>query len=448
LLQKSSAHIHVMAMEMCCELIEKAEAGEIKWIKAEKPDHISTDYAFVVSATDDLETDKHVSTLARESNIPVNVVDRPALSDFIFPAIIDRSPVIVAVSSSGTAPVLARRVRAQIETLLPTNLGRLADLAERFRGTVKTMFPTERARRIFWEKFFDGDGAQSFLKGDEDKAHETLLKAVNDASSGSDGLGRVLLVGAGPGDPDLLTMRAFRALQNADLIVTDRLVDDRILDLARRDAERLYVGKESGKHTVHQSVINRVIANAASKGQTVVRLKGGDPFIFGRGGEEMDYLQKRGIAVEIVPGITAATGAAASANIPLTHRDFASSVSFITGHLKEDGQEHDWEYLARKNQTLVFYMGLENAKHISKKLIQAGLGSDTPSAIIENATRPNQRVITGSLAGLEAMILANGVQSPALLMIGEVTKFAKSETETQSTPNQETAASVAQQQAV
>ncbi|WP_420549977.1 siroheme synthase CysG [Curvivirga sp.] len=440
LLEKASARIHVMAVEMCCELQEKAESGKIEWLKGETPHVISSEYAFVVSATGIDELDREVSEKARESNVPVNVVDRPELSDFIFPAIIDRSPVMVAVSSGGTAPVLARRIRAQIETLLPTNIGRLADLSEKFRGAVKALFPTERQRRAFWERYFDGEAASNFLAGNEDDAQEKLMTAVNDASNGKIGEGRVLLVGAGPGDPDLLTMRAFRALQNADLIVTDRLVDDRILDLARRDAERLYVGKEKGKHTVHQSLINRVIASAAQKGQTVVRLKGGDPFIFGRGGEEMAYLEDKGISVEIVPGITAATGAAAAANIPLTHRDFASSVSFITGHVKDGGEEPDWDHLASSRQTLVFYMGIDNAGRISGKLMQAGLPADMPAAIIENATRPNQRVIKGSLAGLEAMILANNVQSPALLVIGEVTRFAKTDFNKFITNNKESSA--------
>lgn len=424
LLEKASAQIQVMAMELCCELEEKATSGTLTWIKAELPEKISENYSFIVSATNDLKLDQAVSEISRAANIPVNVVDRPTLSDFIFPAIIDRSPILVAVSSSGTAPVLARRIRGQIEAILPANIGQLAELAEKFRGAVKSLIPTEMMRKNFWEKYFDGDSAKQFLSGDESSAHEALFTAVNDASNGKTPEGKVLLVGAGPGDPDLLTMKAFRALQNADLIVTDRLVDDRILDLARRDAERLYVGKEKGNHTVPQSVINRVIANAAKEGQTVVRLKGGDPFIFGRGGEEMSYLQKKNITVEIVPGITAATGAAAAANFPLTHRDHATSVAFVTGHVKEGGDEPDWDHLASSKQTLVFYMGLENAGRISAKLMQAGLSPNIPTAIIENATRPNQRVIKGSLAGLEAMTLAHAIESPSLLVIGEVTKYA------------------------
>ncbi len=424
LLLKYSSNIHVIADDLCDELVKKEKSGHIEWTPSRYPKEINSDFAFVVSATNNDHIDLKISAMAHKANVPINVVDKPNLSDFIFPAIIDRSPIMVAVSSSGASPVLARRIRGQIEVTLPANIGQLAQLAKNFRNTVKTLLPKEINRKIFWENYFDGISAKRFLTGDQSKAQEALFKAVNDTSFQDKPIGRVQLVGAGPGDPDLLTMRAFRALQNADLIVSDRLVDERILDLARRDAERLYVGKEKGKHTIHQSLINRVIANAAEDGQTVVRLKGGDPFIFGRGGEEMEYLKRRNIEVEIIPGITAATGAAAAANFPLTHRDLASSVTFVTGHIKENGLDIDWDHLATKRQTLVFYMGIENAGIITGKLLKAGLPARTLAAIIENATRQNQRVLKTNLAALEATILRHRVKSPSLLVIGDVTKFA------------------------
>lgn len=425
LLHKAQARICVVAPKMCAELLDQAQAGEIDWIgrPAEKADIQGAKLVFAATGLD--EVDVQVADWAREEGVTVNAVDRPSHSDFIMPAIIDRSPIVVAVSSGGSAPVLARNIRAQIESILPSRLGQLASFADRFRSAVKAMFKSDTEKRRFWEGFFKSPIADLVLQGDEAKANEAMLSAVNNPTFGQSDAGKVVLVGAGPGDPDLLTLRALRALQEADLIVYDRLVDDRVLDMARRDAERLYVGKKQGQHTVHQSIINRVLGDAALRGRKVVRLKGGDPFIFGRGGEEMEYLEERGIQVEIIPGITAATGAAAAAGIPLTHRDHASAVTFVTGHMKDGGVEPDWDSLAASNQTLVFYMGLGSAGRISAKLMEAGLSPDIPAAIVENATRIDQRTIKGSLAGLEAMVLANGISAPSLIVVGDVAAYAK-----------------------
>lgn len=428
LLHKAQARLCVVAPSMCSELLDQADAGEITWVNrpVEKADIEGARLVFAATGLEDI--DVKVASWARESGVTVNAVDRPAHSDFIMPAIIDRSPIVVAVSSGGSAPVLARNIRAQIESILPSRLGQLARFADRFRSAVKAMFHTDTEKRRFWEGFFKSPIAGLVLQGDEGKANEAMLAAVNNPAFGQSDAGKVTLVGAGPGDPDLLTLRALRALQEADLIVYDRLVDDRVLDMARRDAERLYVGKKEGQHTVHQTIINRVLGDAANRGRKVVRLKGGDPFIFGRGGEEMEFLEQRGVQVEVIPGITAAIGAGAAAGIPLTHRDHASAVTFVTGHSKDGGVEPDWNGLAASNQTLVFYMGLGNAGRISAKLMEAGLPADTPAAIVENATRIDQRTVKGSLAGLEAMVLANGIDAPSLIVVGDVAAYAKQQT--------------------
>jgi len=371
-----------------------------------------------VAASGEDALDTKVAAAARDRGVPVNVVDRPDLSTFVFPAIVDRGEVVAAVSTGGAAPVLARRLRQRIERALPDGVGRLAAFARAFRPTVAALVPTT-ARRRFWEEVFDGPVAAAVLAGDPPKARERMMRALNRARRGDQGaVGRVLLVGAGPGDPDLLTLKALNALHDADAIVYDDLVDERILGLARRDAERIAAGKRKGRHRLSQDAINALLVARARAGQTVVRLKGGDPMLFGRGGEELAYLRAYGIDVEVIPGITAALGCGAAAGLALTHRDHAHAVTFVTGHRAQDG-DTDWRALAAPGHTVVVYMGASSAAAIAERLIGLGRDPETPAAIIENGTRPEQRVLTGRLADLGG--LAEGVSGgPALIVIGEV----------------------------
>ena len=373
----------------------------------------------IISASGDVETDHRVSHAARNAGVPVNVVDDAARSTFVVPAIVDRDAIVIGIASGGAAPVLARRVRAQIEALLPARLGELARFAGAFRNSVKAVVPNADLRRRFWDRFFDGPLAQKMLSGPNQANRDAMLALVN--SGHADPLsGSVAIVGAGPGDPDLLTLKALRALQSADVIVYDRLVGERILDLARRDAERIFVGKAKDNHTLGQDDINALLAAKARAGLQVVRLKGGDPFIFGRGGEERDYLVARGVEVTVVPGITAATAAAAAASVPLTHRDTAQAVTFVTGHRRRGAPDIDWAGLARLDHTIVVYMGLTNAQQISDQLVNNGLSPTTPVAIIENATLPGEQILAATAATFPAIAIDHGLVGPALIIIGDV----------------------------
>lgn len=375
----------------------------------------------VIAATDNREVNAQVSQAARARGIPVNVVDDPELSTFILPAIVDRSPVIVAVGTGGNAPVLARFVRTQIETLLSPQLGKLAALAGRWRDRVKQSLKTVTERRRFWERVFDGPVATHTLAGRDSQAEFELHRELRRAGEKTqDEVGEVYLVGAGPGDPDLLTLKAVRLLQQADVILYDRLVSEEVLARARRDAECIYVGKEPGNHNVTQARIHELMVELALQGKRVCRLKGGDPFIFGRGGEELEVLAQHKIPFTVVPGITAALGAAASAGIPLTHRDHAQSVSFVTGHTREADEPVDWGELARAGHTSVFYMGLAQLRTIVAELTAAGAPASRPAAVIERATFPDERVIAGTLASLVEKVEAAGVKSPSLLIVGDV----------------------------
>lgn len=380
-------------------------------------------YALVVVADADSDKAETIAAAAGHANTPVNVVDRPDLSTVVFPGIVDRDPVLVAIGSSGAAPVLVRRLREQIEAVLPQRLGHLARFAQRFRSAVASAHPESGRRRRFWESVFDGPIARLVLEGREDQAANAMLRLVNQTETGAPG-GSVALVGVGPGDPDLLTLRALRAMQDADVIVYDRLIGSQILDYVRRDAERIYVGKSKGRHTVPQDRINRILIDRARTGQRVVRLKGGDPFVFGRGGEELDVLRAAGIATEVVPGITSATGCAAAARIPLTHREHASAVTFVTGHGADGRADLDWPSLAALEHTLVIYMGLSTAGTLASRLIGHGKDPFTPAAIIENGTRPNQRVVTGSLADLGMLVARHAITGPALIVVGAVAGLA------------------------
>jgi len=374
-----------------------------------------------IAATDDEPLNAQVSRDAKARCIPVNVVDAPALCSVIFPAIVDRSPLLVAVSSGSDAPVLARLLRAKLETWIPASYGELAGLAKRFRGQVKKLFPNVQQRRVFWEEVFQGQIADRVLAGKGAEAQQLLEAKLSGAASQA--LGEVYLVGAGPGDPDLLTFRALRLMQQADVVLYDRLVAPAILELCRRDAERVYVGKRRAEHALPQEQINQQLVTLARQGKRVLRLKGGDPFIFGRGGEEIEELAAHGIPFQVVPGITAASGCAAYAGIPLTHRDYAQSVRFITGHLKDGSCDLPWADLTAPAQTLVFYMGLVGLPLICEQLIRHGRAAETPAALIQQGTTSKQRVFTGTLANLPALVAEHEVHAPTLVIVGEVVKL-------------------------
>ncbi len=375
--------------------------------------------SLAISASEDDATDRAVSAAARERKLPVNVVDRPELCSFVLPAIIDRDPIVVAVSSGGTAPVLARLLRARLETMIPASYGRLALLAARFRDEVKQRFSRPELRRVFWESVLQGPIAGLIHAGNETAAETALCQQLAEQSDGTP-VGEVYLVGAGPGNPDLLTFRALRLMQQADVVVYDHLVADAVLELCRRDAERIYVGKERANHTMRQENINELLVEQAKKGRRVLRLKGGDPFIFGRGGEEIETLAENGVRFEVVPGITASSGVSAYAGIPLTHRDYAQSCMFVTGHLKDDSIDLDWDALARPNQTVVIYMGLLGLPVLCRELVAHGMTADTPACIVQQGTTDSQRVQVGTLETLPGLAVEQGFKAPTLIIVGHV----------------------------
>jgi uroporphyrin-III C-methyltransferase/precorrin-2 dehydrogenase/sirohydrochlorin ferrochelatase len=418
MLLRAGAHVHVVAPEIVHALQEKLHAahGSFRLGRYEAAD--LDGMALVVAATDDHELNRHVHGDCRARQLPVNVVDNPALCTFIFPSIVDRSPLMIAVSSAGTSPVLARLLRARLETTIPAAYGRLAALCGEFRDLAKATFPDTNARRAFWEKQLQGRFAELVYAQREDEARDFLRRefsALHPAQAGE-----VYLVGAGPGDPDLLTFRALRLMQQADVVVHDRLVSQPILDLCRRDAEFIYVGKARADHAVPQEDINQLLVRLARKGRRVCRLKGGDPFIFGRGGEEIEELAEAGIPFQVVPGITAANGCSAYAGIPLTHRDHAQSVRFVTGHLKDGSPELPWSELIHEQQTLVLYMGLSGLEHICRQLMAHGMAADMPVALVSHGTTPQQQVVTGTLADIAGKVAASGIHAPTLTIVGRV----------------------------
>ena len=377
-------------------------------------------YQLIVCATNQPEINQMVADAAAQYDKLVNVVDNPALCNFIFPAIIDRSPVVAAVSSGGKAPVLARLLRARLESHIPAGYGHLAQFAGKYRSLVKQHIQQPAARRIFWEQVFQGTIAELIFAGKKQQAQTKLLQQIDNYSIDTPASGEVYLVGAGPGDPDLLTFRALRLMQQADVVVYDRLVSDAILELVRRDAEKIYVGKQRQNHSLAQESINELLARLAKAGKRVVRLKGGDPFIFGRGGEEIETLMAQGINFQIVPGITAASGCAAYAGIPLTHRDHAQSCTFVTGHLKDGSIDLNWQQLAAPNQTLVIYMGLIGLAKICQALIAHGSPNNLPIALIQQGTTSSQRVLTGTLTSLPKLLEGAQIKPPTIIIIGTV----------------------------
>ncbi len=424
LLRRAGARIEVVAPELHPKLASLAESGALAWQRRRFAVADIADAALVFAATGDARVDEAVAAAAVGARVPVDAVDRPEVSSFITPAIVDRDPVVIGISSGGTAPVLARRIRADIEALLPARLGALARFAGRFRAAVKTALDAGPApRRRFWEQFFAGPVARQVLDGDELGAAERMTALIERAESAA-AAGSVAIVGAGPGAADLLTLRALQALQAADAVVYDRLVGPQILDYARRDAELILVGKARGAASATQDDINALLARLALAGKRVVRLKGGDPFVFGRGGEERAFLASFGIAVELVPGITAATGCGAAAGIPLTQRGIASAVTLVTGHGADGAANIDWAVLAKLGHTLVVYMGVSEAAEIARRLIAHGSDPQTPVAVIENGTRADQRTVIGRLGGLGALVRDNAIGGPAVIVVGEVVREA------------------------
>jgi uroporphyrin-III C-methyltransferase/precorrin-2 dehydrogenase/sirohydrochlorin ferrochelatase len=428
LLQAAGAQVTVTAPQLCATLAAAAAAGTLVHRAARYAPEALDDAVLVIAATDDRNVNAGVSRDAQARRLPVNVVDDPELCSFIMPAIVDRSPMIIAVSTGGASPVLARLTRARLESLIPAAYGKLAELAERFRGCVKATLP-ESARRAFWEDALQGPVAELVLSGRAAEGEALLARLLADAgqqAAGSDASadaaarrGEVYLVGAGPGNPDLLTFAALRLMQQADVVLYDNLVAPAIVDLCRRDAERIYVGKRGAEHAVPQPDINRLLVEHARAGRRVLRLKGGDPYVFGRGGEEIGTLAAAGIRFQVIPGVTAATGAASFAGIPLTHRDFAQSCVFVTGHLVDGKLDLDWPALVRPQQTVVVYMGLPGVTELCRQLIAHGRAAETPAALVARATLPDQTVVAGTLATLPQAVAAANPPSPTLIIVGD-----------------------------
>jgi uroporphyrin-III C-methyltransferase/precorrin-2 dehydrogenase/sirohydrochlorin ferrochelatase len=422
LLLRAGAEVRIVAQTLSTELEHQHLQGRVNWLGQHFVPQQLDDVFLVIAATDDSALNAEVYAEADKRRVLANVVDDQPRCSFIFPSIIDRSPLVVAVSSSGQAPVLARMLREKLEALLPASLGQMAELAGGWRGKVKQRLVAIGARRRFWEKAFNGRFATLVANGQTEQAQQQLEQDLTAFAQGNEGTqGEIALVGAGPGDVGLLTLRGLQVMQQADVVLYDHLVSEETLDLVRRDAERICVGKRAGAHSVIQEETNRLLVELAQQGKRVVRLKGGDPFIFGRGGEELQVAAAAGIPFQVVPGVTAAAGATAYAGIPLTHRDHAQSVTFITGHCRDDEDGLDWAALARARQTLAIYMGTMKAADISRNLIAHGRDADTPVAVISRGTRADQQVQTGTLQQLEQ--LTRQAPLPALLVIGEVVEL-------------------------
>jgi len=415
LLLDAGAQLTVNALSFIPQFTAWAAEGMLTLVEGEFSETLLDECWLAIAATDNDAVNQRVSDAAEARRIFCNVVDAPKEASFIMPSIIDRSPLMVAISSGGTSPVLARLLREKLESLLPQHLGHVAKFAGQLRSRVKRHFATMSERRRFWEKLFVNDRLAQSLANQNMTAVESITEQM--LNEPLDNRGEVVLVGAGPGDAGLLTLKGLQQIQQADVVVYDRLVSDEIMNLVRRDADRVFVGKRAGYHCVPQEEINQILLREAQSGKRVVRLKGGDPFIFGRGGEELETLCHAGIPFSVVPGITAASGCSAYSGIPLTHRDYAQSVRLVTGHLKTGG-ELDWANLAAEKQTLVFYMGLNQAAAIQEQLIAHGMQADMPVALVENGTSVQQRVVSGALSQLGE--LAQQVKSPSLIIVGRV----------------------------
>jgi uroporphyrin-III C-methyltransferase/precorrin-2 dehydrogenase/sirohydrochlorin ferrochelatase len=422
LLLKSGAEVTLISPDLNHNLTTWRDMGRYTHLARGFRDEDLNGQQLAIAATNDSAVNRRVAEIADTLGIPVNVVDQPGLCSFIVPSIIDRSPVVAAISTGGASPVLARLIRSRLESLIPAGYGRLAQLCNRFRQRVKERFAAPEERRLFWDRILQGGVAERVFSGHDEEADQLMEQALNTPLSNPD-MGEVYLVGAGPGDPDLLTFRALRLMQQADVVIYDRLVAKPILDMTRHDAEHIYVGKERDKHTMRQEEINQLLAKLAKQGKRVLRLKGGDPFIFGRGGEEIDTLAAEGVPFQVIPGITAASGCASYAGIPLTHRDYAQSVTFVTGHLKDGTMNLNWQMLAQPNQTIVFYMGLVGLPVICRELQKHGVDGAMPIALIQQGTTHMQRVFTGNLKTILDLVEREHPKPPTLIIVGRVVEL-------------------------
>lgn len=418
LLAKAGAVIHVIAPEIESNLLEIVESSQGQYVQAPfSPDIQLRNYRLVIAATNDKAVNIQVFEACEAEKILVNSVDDPPHCRFMVPAIIDRSPLVVSIATNGTSPVLSRQIRTQLEATIPHGMGKLADFSGQWRASVKAKIVNPDERRIFWEDLYASPLKEHVFNDNIAEANRLIEQALLEWKAPK---GEVYLVGAGPGDPELLTLKALRLMQQADVIIYDRLVSPAILELCRRDADKIYVGKARSNHSVPQEGINALLVEYAAQGKRVCRLKGGDPFIFGRGGEEIQELFAAGVAFQVVPGITAASGCSAYAGIPLTHRDYAQSVRFLTGHLKEGSPELPWKELVYENQTLVLYMGLVGLEKICAQLIAHGQRPNMPVALISKGTTPEQKVVVGTLADIASKVSEYQIQAPTLTIIGEV----------------------------
>ena len=419
LLTRAGAKVEIISPKLCDELQRWADSGDLTHIQRDYEEGDLAGYRLVIAATNDKKINVLISKEADAAGIPVNVVDDPDLCRFIMPSVIDRDPVQIAISTGGASPVLARLLRSKLETFIPSAYGRLAQLLARFRDKAKKRFGSPDSTRRFWETVLEGPIADMLVAGKDKEAEQALTDAI-DSAVVPEHHGEVYLVGAGPGDPDLLTFRALRLMQRADVVVYDRLVSAPILDLVRRDAEFIYAGKERDKHAIPQENINSLLVRLAKENKKVLRLKGGDPFIFGRGGEEIETLMEEDVPFQVVPGITAAAGCSSYAGIPLTHRDYVQSCMFVTGHLKDGSIDLNWEAIAHEKQTIVFYMGLKGVESLCEQLIKHGMRSNMPAALVEQGTTQNQRVHIGDLSSLPNIVHEQNVKAPTLIIVGEV----------------------------
>ena len=421
-LQRAHAEVHVMTPELCDELNVMQGRGDIYYHPQPFQDDVIDAYVLIIAATNDKRVNERISILAQASKIPVNVVDQPELCSFIMPSVVDRDPVQIAVSTGGASPVLARLLRSRLETMIPSSYGRLATLMQDFRDIVKEKMPQIQRRRRFWENILQGPIAEMLYAGQDNAAKRALENEIH-GNGDEDVSGEVYLVGAGPGDPDLLTFRALRLLQQAEVILYDRLVNPAIVELGRKDADKIFVGKESDNHALPQEEINQLLIKLAQEGKRVLRLKGGDPFIFGRGGEEIESLAEAGVSFQVVPGITAASACSTYAGIPLTHRDHAQTCVFVTGHMKDDQLNLNWDALVRPNQTIAVYMGIKGFDVLCRNLIEQGMSKDIPAAIVQQGSLPAQKVYIGTLSTLPDIISAKEIKPPSMIIIGHVVQL-------------------------
>lgn len=423
LLLKAQAQVVCIAKNICSDIKSLADKKQINCLQKKFTEQDINAQSLIVCATNNQKLNAQISTIAKANNIFVNVVDSPDLCSFIMPSIVDRNPIIIAISSAGKAPVLARLIRAKLESTIPNAYGKLANLAGDFRDKVKSKFEKIEDRRFFWERAFSGLVAEKMFSNNPSDAKEQLELLLKDSKNSQ--IGEVYLVGGGPGDPDLLTFKALRLMQQADVILYDRLVSKKVMELVRRDAKLIYVGKERDNHSIPQNDINQLLVDLAKQGKRVCRLKGGDPFIFGRGGEEIETLAENNVPFQVVPGITAASGCSTYSGIPLTHRDYSQSCRFVTGHLKDGTMNLPWSELAVENQTIVFYMALKGAKYLSEQLIKHKMRKNMPVALVEKGTTSEHKVWVTNLKDLPKIASNENIKAPTLIIVGEVVKLRK-----------------------